>query len=277
MPEILINGEPGNVIPVDDRGLSYGDGLFETMALVDGRIRLLDFHLQRLEDGCRRLGITMPDRAALQTDLESVCEKKTRAVIKLIVTRGRGERGYRVTGGFEPTRIVSAGGWPDDTDAAAIQGVNVRVCDTRLVSNPRLAGVKHLNRLEQVLARMEWDDPDIQEGLMLDRDGHVIGGTMSNIFAVSGGGLMTPALDQCGVAGVMRRHVLDLAQRLGIDAEIEQLTLDALDECDELLLTNAIIGIWPVKKVAQRHLEPGPVTQRLQNGLNNTGSTDCVD
>ena len=112
---------------------------------------------------------------------------------------------------------------------------------------------------------------------MLDQDGHVVCGTMSNIFAVSGGGLVTPTLDQCGVAGVMRRHVLDLAQHLGIDTEMKQLTLDALDECDELLLTNAIIGVWPVKKVAQRQLEPGPVTKRLQNGLNNTGNTACAD
>ncbi len=277
MPEVLINGEPGNEIPVDDRGLSYGDGLFETMALVDGRIRFLDFHLERLDEGCRRLGIAAPNRAALSGDIESLCLKKTRAVIKVIVTRGRGKRGYRISDSAVPTRIVSIGAWPDYPDAAATHGVNVCVCDTRLASNPRLAGIKHLNRLEQVLARMEWDDPDIQEGLMLDHEGHVVCGTMSNVFAVSQGVLMTPALDQCGVAGIMRRHILDRAGRLGIDTKTGQFTLDALDTCDELLLSNAIIGIWPVKKVGQRHLEPGPVTQKLQNSLLITGNIDCAD
>jgi len=179
---------------------------------------------------------------------------------------------YRPPAPALPRRILSLHPWPDHPAHWPQQGVNVRLCDTPLGANPRLAGLKHLNRLEQVLARAEWDDPDIAEGLMLDAAGGLVEGTMSNLFLVQGGRLRTPALEQCGVAGVMRGHVLALAEQGGIACEVTALGLADLRSADELFVCNSVIGIWPVRRVQGMEFMPGSVTRRLQQAIG-----DAVD
>ncbi len=264
---MLIDGKDSDLIAADDRGLLYGDGLFETLAVHNGEPRLWPQHMARLTQGCARLGITPPAADLLHDEARSLCAGSGRAVLKIIVTRGSGGRGYRPPSPALPRRILSLHPWPDYPEHWSRQGINVRLCDTPLGASPRLAGLKHLNRLEQVLARAEWDDPEIAEGLMLDTAGGLVEGTMSNLFLVRDGRLRTPALERCGVAGVMRARVLELAAQGGIACEVSELGLADLQAADEVFVCNSVIGIWPVRRVQNMEFTPGPVTRFLQQAM----------
>ena len=279
MHQTLINGVPRRTVDVGDRGLHYGDGLFETVAVRDGRPLLWARHLQRLVAGCRRLGIEAPSGDELEREAGRLCRGLERAVLKVIVTRGGGGRGYRPPHRGAATRIVSTHPWPDHARSHSLEGVTLRVCRTRLAVGHPLAGLKHLNRLEQVLARAEWDDPLIPEGLMLDHDGRLIGGTMSNVFLVKGDRLITPDVSGSGVAGVMRGALLELAHGAGVTPVVRALCLEELETADELFVCNSLMGLWPVKAVdAGRRLQPGPVTRRLAErmaGASGLGAGDA--
>ena len=258
MNTTLINGVAATCIDAHDRGFHYGDGLFETFAVSNGEPAMWDMHMQRLLLGCQRLGFPAPDPTLLRSEALSLCavpDAPVRGVLKIIITRGGGGRGYRApspsavlaTGGV--TRMLALYPWPDYPAAFWSEGVAVRVCATRLGCNPALAGIKHLNRLEQVLARNEWDDASVAEGLMLDPQGNVIEGTMTNLFVVRNGQLLTPDVSQCGVAGVMRSWILACARVAGIPSAITSLTLDMVTSADEIFLCNSVIGLWPVREI----------------------------
>jgi 4-amino-4-deoxychorismate lyase len=264
---VLINGIETHSVPATDRALHYGDGLFETVAIAGGVPRRWERHLTRLADGCARLGIPQPDAALLHAEALRVCRGAERAVLKVIVTRGSGGGGCRPPAAPTPTRILALHAWPDYPACYASEGVRVRRCSTPLGCNPRLAGVKHLNRLEQVLARAEWSDADVPEGLMSDLHGHVIEGTMSNLFLVRDGTVVTPDLSECGVAGIVRGLVLERCAALGIATAVAQVGTRDLEAAEELFLTNSLIGIWPVRELDGRAYRPGPVSLRLARAL----------
>lgn len=270
---ILINGEARTSIDVTDRGLQYGDGLFETIAIVDGRAPLWERHMQRLAQGCERLQIAMPDAAVLAEEAAHLSRAVRRAVLKVIVTRGGGGRGYRAPQSSQPTRALSLNPWPTYAPSYVAPGIALRVCETRMASNPRLAGIKHLNRLEQVLARSEWRDEQIAEGLMLDLDDGVIEGTMTNLFAVIDDRLVTPSVARAGVAGVARALVLELAPALGLETRVARLTLADLRDAQELFVTNSLIGLWPVARLeAQAYAgAQGFRTAQLRAALRDAG------
>ena len=262
-----MNGVEGGGISADDRGLQYGDGLFETMGASNGRVLRLDLHLARLAEGCHRLGLPMPPAELIEADCARVLEGLGAAVVKLIVTRGPGPRGYPPP--LEPTvtRIVNSTAQPV-SEAEAQRPISLRICETRLGRNPRLAGIKHLNRLEQVLAGAELRDPLVDEGLMRSTDDRLVSATAANVFMVRKGRLLTPQISDCGVAGVMRELVLRTAARLGIDAEVGDFTLADLERADEVFLTNAVRGIRPVGYVeGLKTFVPGAVIARLRDGL----------
>ena len=261
-----INGEPGDCVPVCDRGLQYGDGLFETLAVEQGRILLLERHLQRLMEGCQRLRLPAPPLDRVRNELLHAAGKRRHAVLKLIVTRGSGERGYRPPVEAQTTRILTRHPWPEYPAAWMQRGIQMRICDTHLGHNRRLAGLKHLNRLEQVLARAEWNGADdIQEGLMLDAEGSVIEGTMSNVFAwLTHGILATPNLWLAGVAGVMRGYILERAGQEGIPLRIASMSLAELMQADEIFMCNSIIGVWPVAAIGHWKFAVGPMTRQAQ-------------
>jgi 4-amino-4-deoxychorismate lyase len=259
----LVNGVEAGAIAADDRGLQYGDGLFETMAVRGGRIRAFPLHMARLEAGCRRLGIPMPAPAQIEEECLRVLEGLGTCAVKLIVTRGPGPRGYRPPREPTVTRVVMTGA--ARAPLAPGEGIAVRVCETRLASNARLAGIKHLNRLEQVLACSEWDDPEIAEGLMLATDERVIAATAANVFLVRHGKLHTPDIRDCGVAGVMRQQVLALARTLDLGVEIDDFGMPELRAADEIFLTNSLTGVRPVTEVRGEGTWPvGEVTQTLR-------------
>lgn len=269
---ILINGQPDNRIPVTDRGLQYGDGLFETLAFREGKLEFLNAHLQRLSAGCERLGITFAAQDKLELELATLCAQTAEdSVIKIMLTRGSGGRGYKAPKDAEPMRIISAHPMPEYPESCQ-HGITVRLCQHQLGINPALAGIKHLNRLEQVLARSEWDDDSIREGLMLDINGRLVEGTMSNLFLVNHGQLKTPPVQENGIAGIMRAEVIKLATKLDIPVIEQALTLADLNEAEEVFLTNSLIEIWPVTRLIEpdAHWSHGMLTRRLQTELEHT-------
>lgn len=263
MQAALLNGQRIDAeqpaLYVNERGWLYGDGLFETMLLKDGKVRFLDDHIERLNTGCTRLGIAAPSRALLLQELQSLCGGQQQAMVKLIVTRGRAERGYRPALDAEPTRL-----WQMfDTPVSATSGIRLRWCTTRLSRNALLAGLKHCNRLEQVLAQTEWRDADIAEGLQLDTEGELICATMNNVFLVLDGVLVTPDLRYSGVAGVMRKNVLRLANKLQLETETRAVRAEEVSSAQELLVCNAVRGIQPVVQLEQQCWPVGEVTRML--------------
>jgi 4-amino-4-deoxychorismate lyase len=268
-PEVLlVNGRAAREVSALERALHYGDGLFETIACIGGQPRLLRRHLRRLGAGCARIGIEALDLSAVAEEVRGLAAKVRRAVIKVLVSRGPTvARGYGVSGGEQPTRIVLRYPWPEDDPALALRGVRVRIAALRLGENPALAGLKHCNRLEQVLARREWNDPGISEALLFSSSGALVSGTMSNVFLVLDGRLLTPRVDLCGVAGVMRELVLATAAKAGIAALERRLERRDLSRARELFLTNALTGIRPVRELEEVTLAVGPRTQQLQTRL----------
>ena len=246
---MLINGTPAQVIEAADRGLQYGDGLFETLAVVDGQPCLWKAHMDRLRSGCERMGIACPDESLLLRESQAEIDSEQHGILKIIVTRGVGQRGYRPPVPSNPNRILECTPWPVHLDTPSDLGVEVRLCSLRLGRNPVLAGMKTLNRIEQVLARSEWSDDRIAEGLMFDTEGYLIEGTASNLFLFLRGRLVTPDLTNCGIAGIMRGLVIEQAGKRGIPLSIQNLRLADLKAADGLFLTNSLIGIRPVTKV----------------------------
>ena len=256
----LINGRPGDTLAAGDRGLHYGDGLFETVSVIGGRAPLWSRHMARLAEGGRRLAIPLPDSEMLAKEMRAVVGDMAAAVVRITVTRGVGPRGYAPPAVSMPARIVAAFPMPAPDPHLARDGVCLRVCSLRLSEQPALAGLKHLNRLEQVLARAEWADPAIHEGLLLDVAGRVACATMANVFAVIGGIPVTPSLARCGVAGVARAEVLATIPAV----QVRDLALEELLRADELFLTSSVRGILPVQAVGDRVFAPGPVARAMQ-------------
>jgi len=256
---MLINGVSTDKISALDRGLAYGDGIYRTVELIDGAPRLWRWQWQRLQADAARLSLPLPDEALLLAELKQAAHGLPRPVGKITLTRGQGQRGYAMPADPVATRIVSAAAW-DGYPAERLQhGVTVRLCELRLARQSALAGIKHLNRLENVLARSEWSDPDIHEGLLLDSQGSLIEATMSNVFLLNGGALRTPRLDQAGVSGALRAWLFEHAPALGLRVEEAELELGDLVAAEAVLLTNSLIGIWPVAKLI------GPIEHRWRD------------
>lgn len=265
---VLINGLPAQGIDCSDRGFQYGDGLFETIPIVAGRICLLSLHLQRLKLGCEKLLIPCPDLDLLAAESSQLVDQvQANAILKIIVTRGVGGRGYRQPDTIIPTRLLSLHPFPEYPLAYQQTGVALRFCQTRLGINPSLAGTKHLNRLEQVLARAEWHDPAIQEGIMQDSLGRIIEGTMTNLFFIKDNIIYTSPVTTSGIAGIMRAQIMQLAKQNAIPLKCQYFTKDRLMNADEIFLTNSVIGIWPVSLIENKTFSIGSLTQQLMTWL----------
>jgi len=257
----LVNGLPQTTVSVHDRGLQYGDGLFETLRCEQGRVRWFDRHLARLAAGCARLGLPAPDGAVLLHEVQSLLADCPRALVRLVLTRGVAKaRGYRPTGDELATRILTRHPWP----ASAGHEFRLGLSAVPLACNPLLAGLKHLNRLEQVLAQRGAASAGVDEVLMCARNGDVVSGSMSNLFLVQGGMLLTPPLLECGVAGVMRSLVLELAPQLGFEVCVTPLSVAQLAAAPALFMTNVRLGIQDVHWYEGRRLQIDARSPRLQ-------------
>jgi 4-amino-4-deoxychorismate lyase len=247
-PLFLVNGSPTASVSPLDRGLSFGDGVFRTLRMEAGEPIWWDDHYDKLAADCRQLALINPSRSEWEQDIAWIAARQPESVLRLSVTRGLGPRGYRVPEFAYPTRLIQATPLPAFPDPLAETGVVLRVCDLRLGHQPRLAGAKHLNRLENVLARMEWDDAAIDEGVLLDHEGQVISGVMSNLFILSDGLWLTPDLSRCGVAGVTRARLMR-----GLDIREARFDLDTLLAADVVLLSNSLIRLRWVARLRERY------------------------
>jgi 4-amino-4-deoxychorismate lyase len=250
-------------LDVMDRGLNYGDGLFETTLIHDGAIRFIDSHLARLREGCERLRISCPDRVLLE-EIVRIASTTQEGILKIVLTRGSTGRGYRPDPSTESTRILSLHPMPSPN---AISGLRLRWCQMRLSRNERLAGLKHLNRLEQVLAQSEWQPQEADEGLMMDTAGEVVCVTAANLFVVREGVLITPDLRYCGVEGVMRAQVLRAAEALHLSVSVEPIWPDDLTHSSELFITNAVRGIRSAASLSDIEWTSTAVADRLRTWL----------
>ena len=264
MFDCLINGEISSRVPVTDRGFQYGHGVFETLAVDRGSPVMWAQHLLRLERGCERLALPLPEEPVLLREIQTVCSGRQYAVVKLILTAGEGSRGYQASRPIVPNRIIASFSFPHDCIAARNSGVALRMCGQQMGLNRPLAAIKHMNRLEQVLARSEWDDPAVADGLMQDQENYVISATSANLFLVSEGLLLTPRLDRCGIRGVVRDAILN---QFNSSSEKRRITAELLFEADEVFICNSIRGVWPVLKIDDREYDIGPRTREVQAWL----------
>lgn len=267
-PIININGEINGQVSALDRGFAYGDGFFETCYVHNNKIHLWDLHLQRLQYTAKRLLMVL-DTDRLHSYIQKILQDNQleHAILKIQITRGETLRGYAFAEDLLPNYCLYLSEGNSLVRRPWLDGVKVRICDLRLSANPSLAGLKHLNRLENILARAEWKN-EYAEGLLLDQNHYVIEGTMSNIYLVKDKCLLTPDLTTSGVAGVMRKAIMDIyAASLGISVREEKLTLDDLVVADEVFLCNSLIGIWPVIECTTnktQFFKQGEITRQLQ-------------
>ncbi|NKF23130.1 aminodeoxychorismate lyase [Solimonas marina] len=260
-PASLVDGAPADTVGIDSRGLAYGDGVFRTLRLQDGGVLHADEQWRKLAADAQRLDLEVPPLDVWLADTAMLNHGQATGVAKWLLVRRSEGRGYRPTT-RAAQRIVQVSSLPPRVASAALT-----IAALRLAAQPALAGIKHLNRLEQVLAARELR-PGTDELLMCDHDGFLVGGLRSNLFWVHDGRLLTPFVDRCGIAGTMRARVLRIAAGLGVaQAEVREGGA-ALMAADEIFVTNALVGIWPAHRVETRGLQaPGPLTQRLAREL----------
>ncbi|MDD4958824.1 MAG: aminodeoxychorismate lyase [Gallionella sp.] len=259
---MLVNGVTSDSISIRDRGLLYGDGVFRTVCVRRGIAQHWALHYQKLHHDCISLVIPCPDFALLTAELELLLTQHRDAVFKIIVTRGVGARGYAPSSTAQTTHIWDVAPLPVYPKHYVALGIEARFCDLRLGCQPRLAGIKHLNRLENVMAAAEWQDANIPEGLLLDVEEHVIEGTRSNVFLVINQRLVTPDLSRCGVAGLQRDRIL-----AHTPVEVRRVTVEALLRAEEVFLVNSLIGVWSIRALAGRRWDDFPVAKMMRDML----------
>ncbi len=242
---VLINGQPGHSIDITDRGFQYGDGLFETILLYQNRLVFFDRHMNRLQQGCSRLGIPFPGTELLYDEAMVLVRNASEGIVKILLTRGEGGRGYNVPIDPKPNRVISWHALPENV-AAVCNGIALQLCQTALSIQPLLAGIKHCNRLEQIVASRELRDPGSDEGLMLDTEEFVVEGTRTNLFFRKANTLYTPLLDRCGVEGIAKAWILEQAANAGIETCEKRIRLEELFQAEEIFVTNSIYGVMPV-------------------------------
>lgn len=263
----LINGSFESGISPLDRGFAYGDGVFRTLRIDAGQPDHWSLHYQKLVADCATIGIVCPNSDLLINDIAALFSKEESAIAKIIITRGESERGYAIPAVTLPTRVLIKSRMPYYEDSFYVDGVALHVCETRLSAQPRIAGIKHLNRLENILARTEWQDEVLFDGLLLDANDNVIECTMSNVFARFGDDLMTPDLSQCGVAGVTRQRILDMAHSFNLNAHVTKLPFSHLLRADEVLICNSLYRAFQVTRIQNRTWAPTPLAYQIRTLL----------
>ena len=263
-----------------DRAAAYGDGAFESIAVRNGVARFWEAHVERLQTACMRLGLRQPTAAELadvvQEALAAAGDEAAFGTLRLVASAAPSPRGYRRKhdGAISLSARLHTSRRLDPEFVR--NGVAVRVCNVRLAQQPALAGIKSLNRLEQVLARAEWDDPNVFEGLTLDTDGRLICGTMSNVFIVKENEVATPGITRCGVAGIMRARVVQQLKEAGIACDVRDIDAGELDRATEVFLSNSQFGVLPVNRIDGHEYPVGAITRRVQELLAADDVPECL-
>lgn len=264
---MLVNGQPNDSISAWDRGLAYGDGVFRTLRVEHGTPIGWSRHYNKLRHDCDSLRITCPSSELLFTEVGALCEHKNDCVAKIIITRGNALRGYAPSDGQVSTRIISVSPTVKFDSSYSLSGVSAHRCTLKLGHQPQLAGIKHLNRLENVLAARECQEVGAPEGILEDEDGFLISGTRSNLFWISNSTLYTPDLKRCGVSGVQRERVIDWAIANEMAHKIVSIRMSELIDADEIFLVNSVIGLWPIRELPGYHRTIHPISWQIQKWL----------
>lgn len=256
----LVNNIFTDQISVYDRGLSYGDGFFETMFWKNApntstnKVEFWDRHIMRIKDSCNLLNIKFPQEEMLFKYKEKILSKAQEnkyksGVLKIIITRGVGGRGYKYEENMTPTIIFQVSPKPSLSKIIYKNGVDVIFCKKSITRNENLSGYKHLNRLDSVLSRSEWNDPKIFEGIFLDKRENIIEGTMTNIFMLKKNTIYTPSINDSGIKGIMRQIVIEKCKNFFDEIVIDKIPKKEFLSSDSIFLTNSILKILPIRKI----------------------------
>ena len=257
----LVNSKESSQISAHDRGLLYGQSVFETIAIRDGVPCLLEQHLARMQLGCSVLGIPF-DEAPLRDDISALASNQAKAVIRASLTMGEGGRGYLNPISPSASRVIALHDYPKHDTHYWERGINLGLVDVRLSNQPLLAGIKHGNRLEQIVARNQWQ-ASWQEALLMDQAGNVIEATQSNIFVIKEGQLITPELNLCGVNGVIREYLLKASHKLGLSSQTVSLSVADIEAADEVFVCNSVIGLWPINSFKSRSYSTFKISHKI--------------
>ncbi len=268
---ILIDGIPADSVPVSDRALQFGDGCFTTARVSEGKVVRLEDHLQRLREACVRLAIPFTDWAVITDEMRLLSTGHTSGVLKVLISRGSGGRGYASADCVQPRRILSVSDYPGHYSRWREQGVRLATAPLRLGLNPLLAGIKHLNRLEQVLIRQFIDDAGVDEALVLDYHGRIVECCTANIFWRCKDELFTPRLDEAGVDGTMRRYLIRLLTAQGYAVQQVAADVSVLQAADEVFICNSLMPVVPVISIDGQGYASGKLTRRLSEICNTPG------
>jgi len=249
-----INGVLADALPATDRATQFGDGSFTTARVMGGKVQLLAQHIDRLKAATERLMIAGVDWQALEAEMRHAASSCDDAVLKVILSRGVGGRGYSPQGCHSPSRMVSLSDYPSHYHRLRQQGVRLALSPVALSQNSLLAGIKHLNRLEQVMIRLHLDQTDAHEALVVDTEGMLVECCAANIFWRKGSQVFTPELSLAGVSGVMRNHIIHLLEE---DARFNVSEVKAppetLRDADEVIICNALMPVLPVIQAENWH------------------------
>lgn len=246
---ILINGQFDANLPVMDRGLAYGDGVYRTFVVRQGTPLLWAMQYQKLLHDAQQLNLNICPAEKLLHEIQLLSADSVQCVIKVIITRGEGGRGYAIPANCMENRILILSEYPQYAEHILEHGAKIFLCELRLSHQPKLAGIKHLNRLENVLARSECKLIEFQDGLLLDQNDNVVECTSGNIFARFGNQLITPKLHDCGVAGVVRDLIIQQSHQWSLETQESMLTLSQLEQADEVFMTNSVIGAMNISQL----------------------------
>lgn len=250
---IWINGKPQADISARDRAVQFGDGCFTTARIHSGRVMMFGAHIERLKAACARLLITDVNWSALEDEMRTAASARAEGVLKVIITRGEGGRGYSPAGCGAPLRLIALADYPVQYHHFRQTGVRLALSDVRLSRNPLLAGIKHLNRLEQVLIRAALDQTGADEAVVLDTDGMLVECCAANLFWRKGETLFTPDLRLSGVNGIQRQAVILTLRAKGVTIrEVEQ-PFSTLADAEEVFITNALMPVLPVRQIDTWH------------------------
>ncbi|MUK61135.1 aminodeoxychorismate lyase [Aliivibrio fischeri] len=262
-----VNGMESESLPISDRATQYGDGFFTTMKVLNKKICLWELHLTRLKTSAERLGITEPDWCVLEVQMIKLASKVINGGIKILITRGSGGRGYSPEGCTNTQVIVSTFTLPVEYQEWQQKGIDLGISDIHLGLNPLLAGMKHLNRLEQVLIKQSVKKTDYLDVIVLDINNNIVETTIGNIFWIKDDRIFTPNLSLAGVEGVMKTHISDIAKSHHIDIESVHCNIDTLANADEVFITNSLFEVVPINKIKEIHFTKHTLTHWFQEKL----------
>ena len=254
-----VNFKPSNHIDVSDRGLAFGDGIFTTGKVVNGKLEHYQAHIERLKKGCLALQLPSPDWQALEHEIAKAINERALAVIKVIISAGSSGRGYSRQGCLTPTVITTVSEFPSHYSQWQQHGINLGTSTVKLGLNPSTAGIKHLNRLEQVLVRNELDRLDFDEVVVCDINNHIVECNTANIFWIKDGIIHTPSLNNSGVAGIVRQELIKTKPNIKIVNE----SIETLSNTDAIFICNSLLGLVPVVKFMERNFTIETVLESL--------------